>query len=382
MKKAALIMLAAGLFFISLDAQAQWNSAQRITWTEGESYDPVIAVDSSNHLHVLWYDYTPGNAEIYYKRSEYGGNSWTAATRITWNSGASTDPAVAVDSSNHLHVVWFDHTPGNAEIYYKRSEDGGNSWSAGRRLTWTTEFSQYPAIAVDSLNRLHVVWQDSLPGNYEIYYVMSEDGGVSWTSPRRLTWTSGYSKYPAISIDASDRLHMAWVDETPLNDEVYYKRSDDGGDNWTAGQRLTWTSGSSSDLAIVFGSSGNPYLFWDDNSSGLYEVYAKKSEDGGDSWLAAQRLTWTEGSSSSPAVSIDSLGELHLAWEDFTPGHAEIFYKQSTDGGDSWTTGQRLTWNWGHSYSPSMAADSLDRLHVVWNDETPGNREIYYIRKD
>jgi hypothetical protein len=27
---------------------------------------------------------------------------------------------IAVDSNNHIHVVWSDETPGNFEIYYKK----------------------------------------------------------------------------------------------------------------------------------------------------------------------------------------------------------------------------------------------------------------------
>jgi hypothetical protein len=382
MKRTALIVLVTGLIFLAQEARAQWTSAIRITWTSGESYGPVVAIDSSDHLHVLWYDYTPGSAEIYYKRSETGGNSWTSARRLTWNSGNSSYPAVAVDSLGHPHVVWSDYAPGNAEIYYKRSEDGGNSWTAGRRLTWNSSYSQYPAIAIDASDHLHVVFQDSIPGSYEIYYMKSEDGGDSWTSPNRITWTQGNSEYPAMAIDSTGYLHVAWVDETPLNYEIYYKKSEDGGDNWTASQRLTYTSGSSYSPAIVVGSGGGLHVFWDDKTPGEYEIYSKKSEDGGDGWLALHRLTWTAEASNGPAVRVDSLGHMHMVWYDFTPGHAEIFYKQSTDGGDIWTAGQRLTWNWGHSYAPSMAVDSMDRLHVFWTDETPGNREIYYIRRN
>ncbi len=382
MKRTALILLAMGFFLIVRAAQAQWTPAERITWTEGESYAPVVAIDSSDHLHVFWYDYTPGNGEIYYKRSESGGNSWTSARRITWNSGNSSSPAVAVDSLGHPHVVWFDDTSGNAEICYKRSEDGGNSWTAGQRLTWTSGYSQYPAIAIDASDHLHVVFQDSIPGSYEIYYLKSEDGGVSWTSPRRITWTLWNAEYPAIAVDSSGGLQVVWVDETLLDHEIYYKRSEDGGDTWTGGQRLTYTSGNSYGPEIVVGSGGGLHLFWDDNTPGKYEIYTKKSMDGGDNWTGGQRLTWTAEASNAPTIGVDSLGHMHLVWYDFTPGHAEIFYKQSTDGGDSWTAGQRLTWNWGHSYSPSLAVDSLDRLHVFWNDETPGNREIYYKRKN
>jgi hypothetical protein len=39
-----------------------------------------------------------------------------------------------------------------------------------KRLTWDIGFSYYPALAVDASGRVHVVWQDNTPGNYEIYY--------------------------------------------------------------------------------------------------------------------------------------------------------------------------------------------------------------------
>jgi hypothetical protein len=29
-----------------------------------------------------------------------------------------------------------------------------------------------------------------------------------------------------------------------------------------------------------------------------------------------------------------------------------------------------------------IAVDSLGHLHVVWNDDTPGNREIYYKKRN
>jgi len=46
--------------------------------------------------------------------------TWDPAVRITWNSGGSYRPAIAIDSSSNIHVVWDDDTPGNDEIYYKK----------------------------------------------------------------------------------------------------------------------------------------------------------------------------------------------------------------------------------------------------------------------
>ena len=133
------------------------------------SWNPAIAVDPSGDLHVAWEDPTPGNWEIYYKQSTDGGSTWTTSQRLTWNSGSSSSAAIAVDSSGHLHVVWNDDTPGNSAIYYKQNTDGGSTWTASQRLTWNLDSSFSPALAVDSSDNLHVVWHEDTPGNYEIY---------------------------------------------------------------------------------------------------------------------------------------------------------------------------------------------------------------------
>jgi BNR repeat-like domain len=382
MKRTVLILLAAGLIFSVLEAQAQWTPAKRLTWTSGESYNPAIAVDSSGHLHMVWYDYTAGNGEIYYKRSEDGGESWSTSKRLTWTSGDSHYPAIAIDSLGHLHVVWEDYTPGNDEIYYKKSEDGGNSWAASKRLTMNSGYSQYASVAVDSLGRLHVVWQDSTPGYYKIYYKKSTDGGDSWAPSQRITWTTLNSYYPAIAVDPSNNLHLVWHDETPGNDEIYYKKSTNGGDSWAASQRLTWNSGGSHYPEMAVDASGHLHVVWHDETPGTQEIYYKKSEDGGGSWTTSRRLTWNSTVCLYPAIAADASGHLHVVWYDFAAGHAEIYYRESADGGDSWTASQRLTWNSGQSYSPAIAVDSLNHLHVVWNDDTPGNREIYYKKRN
>jgi len=373
-----IILLAIGLNYPSGICFSDWGATKRITWNSGDSYDPAIAVDSSNNIHMVWCDYTPGNSEIYYKRSTDEGSTWGATKRITWNSGGSVHPAIAIDSNNNLHVVWHDWTPGNPEIYYKRSTDGGSTWSPTKRLTWNSSSSRYPAIAIDSNNNLHVVWEDSIPGNSEIYYKRSTDGGSTWGATKRLTWTSGGSYDQAMAIDSNNNLYVVWEDSTPGNYEIYYKMSTDGGSTWGATKRLTWTSGSSYEPAIAIDSNNNVHVVWHDLTPGNAEIYYKMSTDGGSTWGATKRLTWTSGDSAYPAIAIDSNNNVHVVWHDLTPGNAEIYYKMSTDGGSTWGATKRLSWNSGSSYGPAMAIDSNNSIYVVWHDKTPGNWEIYY----
>jgi Tol biopolymer transport system component len=96
------------------------------------------------------------------------GYTWTTNKNLTKNAGRSRYPSVAVDGSN-VYVVWFDDTLGNPEVYFKKSDDGGATWTKGKKLTNNAGVSLFPSIATDGSN-IYVVWEDDTPGNWEIYF--------------------------------------------------------------------------------------------------------------------------------------------------------------------------------------------------------------------
>jgi len=376
-KRLISIVIGVCLVLSALNAQT-WGKSKRLTWNAGNSKDAELVVDSGGKIHIVWHDSSLGNSEIYYNKSTNSGAGWVGSKRLTWNGETSTSPAIAVDSSDTIHVTWRDDSPGNGEIYYMKSTNGGTAWSGAKRLTWTSEYSNYPSIAVDSSNTLHILWADYTPGNWEIYHKKSTDGGQSWSGAKRLTWNLAESTGPAIGIDTSDHIHAVWYDRTTGNHEIYYRRSTDGGVNWSGTKRLTWNSGNSVSPSITIDSADTIHIVWHDRTSGNYEILYRKSADGGVNWSATKRLTWNPGNSYSPRIGVDSSDRLHVVWYDGSPGDMEIFYKKSTNGGSSWGGSQRLTWNPGGSYHPAVALDSSSNIHIVWDDLTPGNNEVYY----
>jgi hypothetical protein len=384
MKKTILILSAIGIFFFAQGAQAQWEPAKRLTWNTGSSDFPSIAVDSTGYLHLVWRDETPGNFNVYYKKGNSGGSVWTANKRLTWAVGSFAEPVIAVDSTDKLHLLWTDNVKGNFEIHYRNSINGGDSWSTVRRVTWTPGASRYPVVAVDSLDRLHVAWQDDTPtpSFSEIYYKRSAAGGATWSTTKRLTWTAGDSQGAAVTVDGSDHVHVVWCDGTPGNYEIYYKRSIDGGTTWSQNRRLTWTPMASGSPDIQADASGHLHVAWEEDTSGGMEIYYRRSTDGGATWKPRQRLTWNTGHSGTPALYVESSGNIHLVWIDDTPGNIEVYYRMSSDKGVTWTTPKRLTWNEGNSFSPRLVVQWGYNYHLVWSDATPGNFEIYYRRQD
>jgi hypothetical protein len=381
MKHMKLIVPFVGLFLFTQAAQAQWEPAARLTWNSGASNAPRVAVDSSGGVHLVWYDDTPGNNEIYYKTSADGGGVWGANRRLTFNSGSSLSPDIAADSADRFHVVWTDNTYTGFDIYYKRSTDGGASWSAKKRLSFDSDPSWTPAVAAGPSNNIHVVWTDYAPGNYEVYYKKSADGGATWSASQRLTWTAGDNQSPSLAVAPSGHIYAAWCDMTPGNFEVYYKKSTDQGVTWSASKRLTWNSGESPSASILADGSGNLHVVWSDGTPGNSEIFYKKSTNGGASWSPSLRLTSNSGQSLSPSICSDANAYLHLVWHDLSPGNAEIYYRKSTNGGTTWTAAQRLSWNSGDSRSANVAAFGSDNYHVVWADDTPGAYEIFYRRQ-
>jgi hypothetical protein len=116
------------------------------------------------------------------------------------------------------------------------------------------------------------------------------------------------------------------------------------------------------------------HVVWYDERNANFEIYYKRSNDGGLSWLGDTRLTTDPSISESPSIT-SSGTVVHVVWHDNLDW--EIYYKQSTDGGINWIPGTRLTNNTAYSWYPQITVSGTV-VHVVWYDNRDGNAEIYY----
>jgi len=367
------------LLLMSTASYAQWQADVRLTnnpSTSTTSQNNAWCVASSgNTVHAVWYDDRDGNSEIYYKRSTDRGASWLADTRLTNNTAFSQQPSVSV-SGSVVHLVWRDNPDGNDEIYYKRSTNEGLSWQPDSiRLTNNTGLSGFPSIALSG-SSLHVVWHDNRDGNNEIYYKRSTDGGLSWQADTRLTNNSAISQYPAVSVSGST-VHVVWQDNRDGNDEIYYKRSTDGGTTWQPDVRLT-NDVLFSRFPCVSVSGSVVHVLWQDFRDGNWRAYYKRSTDGGTNWQTDLPLTDNMANSQYPNVSATA-SAVHTVWRELRDGNNEIYYKRSTNNGITWEADVRLTNNTAVSREPSVAISGQD-VHVVWHDLRDGNYEVYYKR--
>jgi hypothetical protein len=107
----------------------------------GLSYFPRIATDGNNSVYVVWTDNSPGNYNILFTKSVDGGASFDKPIIVSNLNGVSNFPSIIASGNNSVYVVWShknntDFDPSNTEnqtqtydVFFTKSLDQGNTFS-------------------------------------------------------------------------------------------------------------------------------------------------------------------------------------------------------------------------------------------------------------
>ena len=334
--------------FYSNRTGSSWSTPINITSDTIQAKWTSIAIDSSDRLHIAWHDYrnasTTFNVEIYYNTASIGG-SWNNETRLTntqdvnmTNGDSGYSPTIVIDHRNFLHVVWYDfHWNGfNPDLAYKMATTGF-SWNTTEnidsdRITFTQLYEQpFPSMASDTSNNIHLVWADDSTGNLEIYYKKKSGLSGLWSAETTLTNESSMSINPCIVSDSKNNLYVFWSDARDGNQEIYLKKYSSDSNQWLADQRLTNVSGISNHPSAASDSKNNIYLVWDDTRNGNQQIFYKKFDSQSQSWSSDTAISTGSGQSRYPSIAVDSLGNVHVLWQDNRDGNDEIYYREQTN---------------------------------------------------
>jgi len=366
------------MLFLAGTAAAGWGPTVRLTTSDSASHNSMtparsIAAGPTGRIHVVFYDNRTGDQQIYYKRSADSGSTWSSDTMLSNGAGLKAEPAVAA-AGGYVHAVWEDRDGGyNAGICYRRSTDAGLAWLPETLLAPPAYNCRNPSVAaLDSF--VHVAWADDSAGR-ELYYRRSTDFGATWGTKVKLTNEIQESWHPSLALHGSC-VHLAWRDWRDHSFEVYYKRSTDFGATWGEDTRLSEDPAGSYNPCIA-ADSGLVHVVWWDTRTTPFEIYYKNSTDEGLTWSADTRLT--NDTTGSYNMTVAARGAMvHVMWEALY-GTSFIMYKYSTDGGAAWSTDTAITVTpeyW--SVSPCAAVDG-EAVHLIWTDFRDSEYgEIYY----
>ncbi len=234
----------------------------------------MIALDSSNNLYIAYYsrEFNTSRDNIALRKSTDGGVTWGARVDVTTSTSRDSDlPALAVDSSNNLYIVYRSEEVSSlaTNIAFRKSTNGGATWGARVDVTTSTTVnidSNNPVIAVGSSNNLYVAYYSAEFNSSftNIAVRTSTNSGATWGTRIDLTANATInSNNPVMVMDsASGNLYTAYYSReySSVTNNIAIRSAGTG--NYAASGNLVSSPFDTGDARNVIGE-----LNWDEAAS-------------------------------------------------------------------------------------------------------------------
>jgi BNR repeat protein len=276
-------------------------------------------------------------------------------------SQASSSDEIAAASGANRFVVWSDKTPGNWEIFFRRSTDNGATWKPIVNLSNDPGTSVNPQISVSGSN-VFVIWAQSTADNTpaDVYFRRSTDNGVTWKPLVKITSGGVGAISPQMTISGSN-VYVGWDQQ---NGEIYVRRSADNGVTWKPIFNLTNNPGPSTNQQIV-ATGANVYVIWLQRSaidSSLTDVFFRRSTDNGVTWKAQVNISKSGQVRISPEMAVSG-SNVHVFWSHLS---GQGFIRTSTDNGATWKPAKNLSNSLGEPVYSMEVAASGSNVYIVF----------------
>ena len=327
---------------------------------------------------------------------------WSTTEVVSTESGSiSFDSAVKVDKQGNVHVIWADYTNyggsgSDTDIFYKYWDSSTRIWTITEVVsTESTIDSQYPEIAVDILGNVYVVWEDGTDfagsggTDWDIFFKYRDSNTGIWSITEVVSLESTNDSYnPNIEVDSVGNVYVVWYDRTNLADsgddyDIFYRYREKYSGLWSTVEVVSTESTEDSiNPSIALDSAGNRHVVWVDFTD--YEgcgtdsdIFYKYWDSGLESWSFTQVVsTVSNVASVFPTIAVNyNDGSVHIAWNDY------MTYGGSGSDLDIYYRNYSPTKIWSETYlvstesnltseKASISTDLDGNLHIVWEDLT------------
>jgi hypothetical protein len=373
------VLLVTALFF----SLARAHEAAPATGGAGGNRS-VLSVDvygSGNTIDLLTAESAGANAApaLWYRRSVDGGKSWSQSVRvgdgmpIPHHPHRSNDPQIA-SSGPRVIAVWGSAGRGfrgSGAMVTALSNDGGKTWRRGPNPADDDRHDGHgfaDLIARDG--RFHLTWLDSRNGAQGVRYARSDDGGASWSANVSVQQATCECCWNTLAAGPDRALYLLFRGKGPRDMGLATSRDD--GMKWKTGPAVgafNWQ------IEACPHTGGGLALTGKGESERLHAVvWTGKAEQRGVHYLSSQDggASWLArtrlgGEFAQRADLAARGGEVVAVWDEVVGPGGAVFLSRSKDGGAGWSRPVRLSSEGASAIYPRVVATQSNLL-VVWTE--------------
>ncbi len=374
---------------------AEWNFGpnEKVNDDTDNAYQnyPSIAVSGEGNVYCAWEDWRDyeetGYVNVYFSY-KLKGKSWSKNEKVNDTKGGSGTSIVVDDEEGNVFCGWASRQEGdNLDVYVSNRPFGG-IWQPSAKINDDTEddLQGGPDLAIDPKGNIYAIWKDSRntgPFGSDLYFSMKPRGG-NWAPNEKVNDILGGVLRPCLAVDSAGNCYAVWEDlrnEWEYGDDIYFAFRPKGG-SWGPNVRvnddLDTSDQSYPELAVD--PEGNAHCFWVDEREGEEKIYCAYRPAGGN-WGANECV---EQMFSVPDVEVDAKNNLYAGWSDREAGKPVSVFSYKPFGG-KWSSEIPITDNEAVPGSPAIALDSKGNVYCVWVDlrnnnppVDPPNSDIYF----
>lgn len=371
----------------------RWTLPYRLSTGKGKASQATLITDDYGYVHAFWSEFLDDSRSLL-QYSRFDGDSWSIPIDIY-----ITQPFIGIgsitadiDKQGILHLIWTEGLDGPAYYSFAPAYDAlsAKNWSDPHRIFIRVDTAR---LQIDSKGVFHLVYMRVLGEDPGVYYIHSENQGITWSNPFWIDPDIPEDHAPRslyFSLDDQDGLHAAWY-YVPRNDVggdwVRYVHSLDGGDTWSTPftiDRDGSDDGKLSNAGPVMAVVGQTvHIIWAAGDPFLYR-YHRYSRNAGQTWSPPARIMGDLNGQAFDGLAVDGEGRLHyFAQIRFPQGIYHSYWD-----GDHWTTpnliylirsnGSERIGDRIHAHNTNPAVRDGNQLVLTFADPPPdANRRLF-----